>query len=461
MSSSHMALYRSVWRWHFYAGIFVAPFMLILAVTGAIYLFNDEINDALHADKRFAVAEGAPVPLSRVAQGALAAFPGGTVTRIDTPTAPGRTYQVFVTPSEGEPVRVFVDPANGHALGSYVYPKTLIGIADLLHGSLLMGDFGDGIVELAACWGIILTVTGLYLWWPRGQVRLHRVLFPQFGRQGRSFWKSLHASMGFWSAFLILFLIFSGLPWATIWGDLFRQATKAAGIGYPDSVRAHGAPVSTSQTVGDVVGKAMAPWTVEGMPAPQSDPHAGHHAGGPKSEAIGHAAIGLDEVERIIAAQGMRDPYRLSFPKDATGVYSAFTYPDQPEGQRTLYLDQYTGKVIGDVAFRDYGIAAKAAELGVQIHMGNYFGRLNQIVMLVPCIGIVVLAITGPYMWWQRRPKGAFGAPKAVSPTSMRAVALIVLALGLLFPLAGASLVVVLAGDWMAGKVLGRVAYST
>ncbi len=458
MSSSHMALYRSIWRWHFYAGIIVAPFLFVLAVTGAIYLFNDEINDFLHAETRFADTAGVSRPLGEIAGGALVAFPGGRVTRIDTPTAPGRTYQAFVTPSVGEPVRVFVDPASGRALGSYYYPKTLVGIADQLHGSLLMGDFGDALVELAACWGVILTLTGLYLWWPRGQQRLHQVLFPRLDQRGRRFWKSLHASIGFWSASLIIFLIFTGLPWATIWGDLFRQATKAAGVGYPDSVRAHGAPASTSLTVRDVVGRSTAPWTVEGMPAPQSDPHAGHHmADEPRSSALGRTPIDLNVVEKVIAEHAMRDPYRLSFPKDAMGVYSAFTYPDQPEGQRTLYVDQYSGSVVGDVRFADYGIAAKAAELGVQLHMGNYFGRLNQIIMLIPCIAIVVLSVTGPYMWWRRRPQGEIGAPKAVSPVSMKTVALIVLVMGLVFPLAGLSLIVVAIGDRIFSKLVGNL----
>ena len=46
-------LYRTIWRWHFYAGLIVAPFLLILAVTGAIYLFNDELNDALMPELHF------------------------------------------------------------------------------------------------------------------------------------------------------------------------------------------------------------------------------------------------------------------------------------------------------------------------------------------------------------------------------------------------------------------------
>jgi uncharacterized iron-regulated membrane protein len=447
-----MALYRAVWRWHFYAGVVVAPFLLILAVTGAIYLFNDEINDALYGDMRFARTPGPHVPLSQIEAGALKDY-AGKVTRIDSPTSPERTYQVFVTPMDGGPIRVFVEPATGQALGHFVYAKTIVGIADQLHGSLLLGDYGDAIVEIASCWALILAVTGIYLWWPRGRLRLHQILLPRFDTGGRRFWKSFHAAVGIWTAFLMIFLILSGLPWATVWGSMFRQVTQIAGIGYPESVRAHGAPASATETVKDVTGKSAAPWTVEGMPAPQSDPHAGHHGHGPTSQPGLAPRIGLDTLASIIAANGMSDPFRLSIPRDATGVFSVFTYPDQPEGQHSLYIDQYSGRIVREVRFSDYGVAAKAIELGVQIHMGNYFGRLNQIIMLVACLGIIFLSITGPYMWWLRRPKGSFGAPKVVAPTTMRSLALIVGSMALLFPLAGASLIVVLIGDWLSWRI--------
>ena len=41
------ALYRALWRWHFFAGLICAPIVILLAVTGALYLFKDEINDGL------------------------------------------------------------------------------------------------------------------------------------------------------------------------------------------------------------------------------------------------------------------------------------------------------------------------------------------------------------------------------------------------------------------------------
>lgn len=445
------ALYRTVWRWHFYAGLLVAPFMLFLAATGAIYLFNDEINDVLQREMRLVPVSTHDVSPSRIVENVLAAFPDGRVTRLDTPSEPGRSVQVFLDRVHGEPLRIFVDPGTGEVLGSYVYAHTLVGFADVAHGSLMLGGFGDAIVELAACWGLILVVTGLYLWWPRGGWRITGVLIPRWSASGRTFWKSLHATTGIWTALLILFLIVTGLPWASNWGGLFRRVTEAAGVGYPTSYATHQPPKSTT-TVAEMSQRA-APWTLEAAPAPSSsDPHAGHHAELSSGMATGEP-IGIDKAASIVAGEGMKPPYRLSLPKGRAGVYAAFTYPDRPQGQRTLYIDQYSGRVIGDVRFADYGPAAKAVELGVQLHMGNYFGRANQIVMLIPCLGIMVLTLTGPYLWWRRRPKGSWGAPQAITYPKVRTVAIITIALCLVLPLAAISLAVV----WILDSLLSRL----
>ena len=40
--------YRAVWRWHFYAGVLVMPFLMLLTLTGGLYLFKDEIDHAVY-----------------------------------------------------------------------------------------------------------------------------------------------------------------------------------------------------------------------------------------------------------------------------------------------------------------------------------------------------------------------------------------------------------------------------
>lgn len=425
-------LYNTLWRWHFYAGLFTAPFLLILSVTGAIYLFNDELNDLIYPALRFAQSDAPALPPSHWIAAADAAWPGGTVTRVDMPTAPGRSAMLYVTPAEGAPLRAFIDPGTARVLGSFVYTRTLVGFADVFHGSLMLGDVGDAIVEIAACWGLILIATGLYLWWPRGNQQRWA---PKLTLRGRKFWRDIHRFTGLYTALLIVFLILSGLPWASVWGgQVLQPVSNALGLGYPAHLRHHN-DSSHQKTLVDTLGEA--PWALEQAPLPHSGDHAPHH------HSTGED-IGVDAAAALLATHGMDSAYRLSLPQDGNDVYSAYTYPAQPEGQHTIHLDRYSGEVLGDVRFADYGAIAKAVEWGVAIHMGNYFGRLNQMIMLFTCLAIIALVITGLIMWWRRRPHTGLGAPRALAPPRKRLLVGMTAGMLVLFPLAGASLAVVL-----------------
>ena len=424
-------LHRTIFRLHFYAGLIVAPFVLILSITGAIYLFVTEIEDIAHPSWRFVQTQGAHLPADRIVDGALTAFPGAQPTRADLPTTPNRTAVVFLTPENGEPFRVYVDPETGHALGSFIYGQTLTGVSDRLHGSLLLGDTGDLIVELASCWAIVLILTGLYLWWPRSGNRFWGVFLPRFTK-GRLFWRDMHAVTGVWVSGLLLFLIVTGLPWATNWGGNFERVIASAGLGYPASYRTHINHAATASTPQSTLVQTAPgiPWTLQQAPAPHSAhfAHAGHVM-----------PISVGEAARIFAREGLTTAYRLNYPRDEHDVFTAYTYPDQPEGQRTIHIDQYSGAVLNDVNFADYGPAAQAIEWGVAIHMGNYFGVPNQILMLIAALGGAVLSLTGPIMWLMRR-KSGLNAPETFSSGQIVwGVALFLLALGIVFPVLGAT----------------------
>lgn len=452
-------LYRAIFRLHFYAGLIVAPFLLVLSLTGAVYLFEQEIQDLTFGPARFA-GSGEHLSPGRLVQSAQDAYPGSAVTRIDLPIQAQRTAMVFMTSPSDAPFRVYVDPVSAQVSEAFVYERTVVGFADLMHGSLLMGERGDLLVELVACWVLVLIGTGVFLWWPRGGGRIFGVFLPR-RRQGRAMWREVHAVTGIWVSGLLLFLVMTGLPWAANWGSHLQGFMQATGSGYPESYRHHGAAQASDaghertlqQTVPGIA------WTLETAPAPRSihaehAEHAEHaHAGG--AMAAGDATpLDVGQVAAILAERGLTTGYRLSLPVDAHDVFTAYTYPDRPQGQRTLHLDQYTGEVLNDVGFADYGIGAQAVELGVQIHMGNYFGRFNQLLMLIAALGGAVLAISGPMMWLKRRRTG-LGAPAAM-PRS-RAVWMMMAGLvlaGLIFPMLGITALAVFALEWL---VLRRI----
>ena len=125
------------------------------------------------------------------------------------------------------------------------------------------------------------------------------------------------------------------------------------------------------------------------------------------------------------------------------------------EDTRVVYLDQYSGRVLGDVRFKDWGPAAKAIEWGIAVHQGQEYGPLNRYLMLAGCVSIVLLAVTSVTMWWKRRPKGSLGMPPApADPRAARSLLAIVVVVGMIYPLVGATLVLALAID--RGLASGR-----
>jgi len=159
--------YNLAWRWHFYAGLFVIPFMILLSITGIIYLFKPQLDTWMYADlMQVSVAEqrlSADQQLAIVRE----AYPQAVVSKYLPPAAQDRSAQ-FVINRDGQELNLFVDPYNDSVLGTQDALWNLQTVVRKLHGDLLIGTVGDRLIELAAGWGIVLVVSGLYLWWPRG-----------------------------------------------------------------------------------------------------------------------------------------------------------------------------------------------------------------------------------------------------------------------------------------------------
>ncbi|HEY9295844.1 MAG TPA: PepSY domain-containing protein, partial [Phormidium sp.] len=336
--------------------------------------------------------------------------------------------------------------------------NNLQAIARKIHGELMIGKLGDYLVELAACWGLVLLISGLYLWLPRHKVTFLGTLIPRIWSQNQKvFWRDLHAVSGFYGILLIGFLILTGLPWTGFWGDTFARLSSYYPAQMWDNV-----PRSTVLTGSlNQQGNQVVPWAVEQLPMPKSSSHGHeHHSGNNETSAKGIPAgksVTLDTVVTLAQAKGAPPGFSVSFPKSETGVYTVSVFPDDPTQEVTMHIDQYSGEVLADLRWKDYGLVPKAVEMGISIHMGKYFGLSNQLLMLIASLILIVLSVSGGVMWWQRRPfrTGWLGAPTMPAHVQQSIVPLAIIAvLGIVFPLVGLSLIIVLLLDYF---VLARI----
>ncbi|TPI64296.1 PepSY domain-containing protein [Mesorhizobium sp. B3-1-3] len=437
-------LYRAIWRWHFYAGLYVIPFLLVLACTGLIMVYGNSIETFLGA-KHYVAPVGERASYEAQSQAAVAAISGGALKLMVVPKEDDRAT-VFIVNGNGKDNVVAVDPHGAKALDTIVKDDTWFYWADNIHGTLLLGDVGDRLIEVAAGLGIVLILTGLYMWWPRNGRSLGKVLFPNLSARGRSFWKEIHVSLGFYISIVLFFFLLSGLSWTGIWGTKIMQAWSTFPAAKWDNV-----PLS-DKTHASMNHGAMkeVPWALEQTPMPMSGSQAG-------SAGLQMGSVNLDTVAAYARANGFTEQFRINAPQDDGGVYtisadSMDADTKNPFGDRTVHIDRYTGKILADVRFADYGLAGKAMAVGIALHQAN-LGWWNTALNVLFCLSVIAMALSGVVMWWKRRPTGRLGAP--LYPKNYRApVAIIVIALAVsaLFPLTGIAIVVFAIIDCLVPK---------
>ncbi|KIL51008.1 PepSY-associated TM helix domain-containing protein [Jeotgalibacillus campisalis] len=440
---SKASWYQAVWRWHFYAGLFAAPFLLILAFSGGVYLFKPQIEGMLYQEQ-FEVNEMgsqvlAPASITAAVQ---ESYPDAAISTYKVYEEADRTVEVGVMDG-GIAKSVYVNPYNGDVQGELITSEKFTELFKKLHSELIVGGtFANRLVELAACWTILLLLTGLYLWWPRKLKSIWGVVLPRFNARGRTFWRDLHAVPAFWFSIMIVILIATGLPWSGIMGEQINKLATSTNSGYPAFAHSFGekpaSPVRAEEVAEDV------PW------ASQNDVV-------PVSAVGGYQTISIDDASMIASMENVAKPYTISMPMGEEGVYTIATSHSVPWDNATLHLDQYSGGILSDVRFADYGLMAQGITAGIALHEGRLFGWLNQALGLVTCLAIIGIVISSFVMWRKRKPDGLGAPKKPISKKASRTIFILMIAGGILMPLVGVSIIAVLLVDFFIVKKIPAV----
>nr|WP_315480630.1 PepSY domain-containing protein [uncultured Rhodoferax sp.] len=441
--------YAMAWRWHFYVGLYVVPFLVMLAVTGLVMVFFTGFQSRLGMTVH--VAPQAQVqPVTAQAQAALAHLPGAQLKEYIAPKAPD-VASWFVLNHAGSTQAVAVDPYTADVMQQVDKENTVFAWAEKIHGTLLLGEGGERFIEVAAGLAIVLVVTGLYLFWPRNAERWVDAIVPDWRATGRKWWKSVHRSVGFWMSVVLLLFLLTGMSWTGFWGAKFVQPWGTFPAAKWDAV-----PTSTQTHASlNTAGLHEVPWGLEQTPLPES----GSQAGTP-GVAVGEP-VNLDGLNALALRLGYTGQFHIQLPQDAKGVYTLSADSmsgdlHNPTQDRTVHVDRYTGRVLAEAAFADYSLVAKAMAVGIALHQGD-LGWLSAVANIIFCLAIVLLCVSGVVMWWLRRPQGSgrLAAPSVPAQAPLwKGGALVMLLTALAFPLAGGVLLAVLLLDWL---VLSRL----
>jgi uncharacterized iron-regulated membrane protein len=431
-------LYRAVWRWHFYAGVFCIPFVIWLARTGSIYLFKPQIERWLDRPYDHLHLSGTRATPEQIALAGVAAVPHATLHYYELPPSPDGAVRVIVGVGSRED-RVYVNPQTLAILNIVDEDKRPMRILFHLHGELLAGDIGSRIVELAASWAIVLLVSGLYLWWPRQSERLAGVLWVRLGKGKRIFWRDLHAVTGVWVTAFALFILLTGLPWAKGWGSYFKKARQITGTASRHQDWTNGRSSELTERASynrNVLGSQ------DGMPGMEHAGHMGHTMPpivGPK----GYSSFNV--LVPTASSLHLADPVEIMPAMKRGGTWTIRSDSQNRTLRDVIQADPKTGAIVSRQNFNQRLLFDRMVGVGVAAHEGQLFGLLNQLLGLATAMGLVTLCVSAVVLWWRRKNAGVLGAPAPqTTPRYPVALVAVIVALAIYLPEMAASLFLLL-----------------
>lgn len=431
--------YRTVWRWHFFAGLFCIPFVIFLSLTGTVYLFKPQVEAWQEQPYETVAPVDKHRPMSEQVQAVLSKYPTTKTIQVQLPRTDSGATRMILKDTHGS-WRVYVHPATLAILHVDDESALLMKQIKSLHGQLGVGTWGSYLVELAACWTIVMILTGLVLWWPSNAKGFGGVLYPRWGKGKRVLWRDTHSVLGFWISAFAIFLILTGLPWAKFWGNYFRTLRQTAGL----------ASVNQDWSIGGESIKPQGDHSEHDHPPRKTvSKRGGRSVGGP----IPKELKGFDLLHAIAKREQLAYPVLLSPPESELAYWKVASEAQNRPLRKTLMVDVVKGQVASKEDFSEKHWIDKAVGIGIAAHEGQLFGALNQILGLMTTAGLIALAASGGWMWWSRRQKGTMGIPEPLQQAPLVwSVWIGVLVLGVAMPLFGASLAMVLFGDKLLNK---------
>jgi len=359
---------RASFLWlHRWLGLLSGIVVFIVAITGCIYVFEEELRDVFqHKYLYVDVPAGKPrQPLADISQVVRKNYPNEKINQVRFKSAANTTV-VYYTQSEKA---ISVNPYTLQVTGVRNTKNDFFAWILDMHRHLRWGETGGAIIKWNVLIFFIMCISGLVLWWPKQKRFFKQAVTIKFKTKNRKRlnW-DLHSVLGFY-ALLILFIIsLTGMFWMFDW---VKDATRFV----TQSPKAKEKKIK-SKPVADSAGLF------------------------PLEEAITIAAAKYPGAEQTIAIANLKDstaPIRIRLRYPYTLV----------RNENTVYFDKYSGAILREDLLKNYTAYDKVARSNYQLHTGNIpaLGIGSKIIYFLASLFAASLPVTGFIIWLGRKKK--------------------------------------------------------
>lgn len=354
------ALRALLFQAHLWTGLAIGLVVSVVGITGSILVFKPEL-EALMVPSLTRVTPGPQrVPVDQLVATLQRERPAYRINNLYVYRQPELAWNFRTSAADGTRVQVYFDQYTGRLLGEDAFRDHWLDWIYDLHERLLAGRTGLVANAIAAWLMVLLSVTGLVIWWPgakrwRDGFRYHFTA----SWQGQNY--DLHKLTGFFSAGLLALVSITGAYYA-----------------FPDAYRRF---------------VAFSTATPAAVATPKSQ----------------HGAARTATIEQIyqnaLAAMPEAEPHILFFPARPDGVFSLrMRLPGDwvRTGNHHVYLDQYSGAVMRPDYYYRRPLGARVIGSNGPLHFGTFGGNTTRVLWVLLGLTPALLAISGALMYWNR-----------------------------------------------------------
>lgn len=367
---------------HLYLSLFLGIILGIVGLTGSIIVFDDALDKMLNPDLLSVSSKGEYKSASEILEIAKNVYPNKTPAIIHPPKSDDDVFVVwFKVPKDNlvkdkakccsafDWYQVMINPVSGEVLGKrnqsqYGFDRVhIIKTMHGLHSYLLMGSTGRNIIGIAGILWLIITITGIYLWWPKNR-KFKSALTLKKGANPIRFNFDLHRVSGIYSAVIIFVVTFTGVY--IVYPEYFKPAIKIFSPLDEASKTITSKIESNSTTIS--IEKAL-------LSANKIFPNA---------ELM---AIGLPINEK--------DTYKI-YKRQEGEVRKS-------KGKSIVWVDQYSANIIKIKDPSSMSAGETFINWQFPLHTGEAFGLVGRLFVLISGIATAALVITGTIIWYRKK----------------------------------------------------------
>lgn len=356
---------------HRWLGFISGLVVFIVSITGCIFCFQDEIQDAMYS-YRTVENTGKPYvqPTQLIAE-VKRAFPKASPDYIYY-FGTERPAGVLANTGKDGFEYVFLNPYTGK-ITYHEKPQTnFFIIVEYIHLYLLLPPaIGKWVVGVAVIIFVVLMITGIILWWPKRKTDRKRSFTIKWGGRWRRVNYDLHNVLGFYATTIALILAITGL--AIAFEPVSKTIYNVANLGKVDYKTEVTEPKSDSLKRAGVA------------PQPVID------------LAFAYARKTVPQAEMFLIHN---DP--VASGAIGVGAYAKSMHYSHATG---FEFDKYNGKLLKAYIYEKKSAGLKLNEMNYDIHVGQIFGLTTKIIAFLASLICASLPITGFIIWLGKRKK--------------------------------------------------------